>query len=159
VAHRSEAAVEIAAPPERVFEWLADPALNGRWHGTQIEWLPADRAALRRGYRSEEIEPLPDRSWNPTMRPAPTAVEVTRYEPPFAFDARFRHRFATTDVRHRLEPAGAGTRLRLETTWRYHGMTRLWMLVGRLRGIRVSKAHGDAVGESLAELKELVEAG
>jgi uncharacterized protein YndB with AHSA1/START domain len=140
LAHRSEASLEIAAPPEQVFEWLVDPELNSRWHGT-------------------EIEPLPDSSVNPRMRPAPTDVEVTRYEPPFAFDARFTHRFATTDIRHRLEPSGSGTRLRLETTWRYHGWTRLWMVLGRLRGISFGKAHGEAVAESLRKLKGLVEPG
>ncbi|HEX6115744.1 MAG TPA: SRPBCC family protein [Solirubrobacterales bacterium] len=159
MAHRSEASVEIAAPPERVFEWLVDPGLNSRWHGIEIEWLPADRGALRRGYRGVEVEPLPDSSINPRMRPAPTEVEVTRYEPPFAFDARFAHRFATAETRHRLEVSGIGTRLRLATSWRYHGLTRLWMVLARLRGVSFGKVHGEAVTESLRKLKGLVEAG
>lgn len=154
----SEASVEIAAPPERVFEWLVDPARYSRWTGTEVEWLPADRSALRRGYRGVEVEPLPDRAINPKMKPAPTDVEVTRYEPPLALDTRFEHRFATTDSSFRLEPAGAGTRIRLSSSWRYHGITRLWGLLIRLRGVDPGRAHREASEQLLLELKRLVEA-
>ena len=157
MANRSEAAVEIAAPPERVFDWLVDPELYSRWTGTEVEWLPADRSQLRRGYRGVEVEPLPDGTVNPRMKPAPTEVEVTRFEPPFAFDARYEHRFATTDSRYRLEPVGPGTRIRLTSSWRYHGITRLWGVLIRLRGVSPGAAHGKASEDLLRRLKELVE--
>ena len=158
MAQRSEASVEIAAPPERVFEWLVDPGLNGRWHGMEVEWLPADRSALRRGYHGVEIEPLPDSTINPTMKPAPTDVEVTRYEPPLVFDQRFTHRFAVADSNYRLAPTPAGTRIRLTSSWRYRGWTRLWGLVIRLRGVDVGRKHRKAAEEMLTTLKGLVEA-
>jgi uncharacterized protein YndB with AHSA1/START domain len=157
VGRRSEASVEIAAPPERVFEWLVDPERYARFTGMEPEWLPADRSALRKGYRGVEIEPLPNRTWNPKMEPAPTEVEVMRYEPPFVFDSRFKHRFATTDSNYRLEATPTGTRIRLISSWRYHGMTRLWGFLIRLRGVDPGEAHREASEELLAKLKGLVE--
>ena len=162
---RNEERIEIAAAPERVFEWLVDRRLMARWcealgrPASFADCLPADLAEMRQGYRAEVAGIARKSLTDPARVEVPTTFEVTVYEPPRRYGTRSRHPHAVARELYELEPTGAGTRLRYEREINYKGIARIGMLVAFLpRGGFRRWARDDLRG-SLAKLKELAESG
>jgi carbon monoxide dehydrogenase subunit G len=103
---RFELEIEIARPPEDVYAYLADPRNLADWQeevaevrGATGEPLPAGAAFTEvRTFLGKRIE---------------SEIEVIGSDPGREYSLRSRTGPVRFSVRHLLEPAGAGTRLRL----------------------------------------------
>jgi|SRR5436853_2391991 len=103
-ATRGEATICISAPPERVYELVADISQMGRWSPEcyRCEWLdPAGRPKVGARFRGHNRMGL----WRWS-----TTAEVVAAEPgrEFAFTIVKGQR-ESTRWRYRFEPSGAGT--------------------------------------------------
>ena len=150
---RSEASVEIAASPERVFEWLVDREKMAVWQQSPVEWLPDDRGELRAGYEGIEEVAIPTAG---RAQPAGSEVEVTIYEPPRRFEFISRNQAFEANAGYTLEAVGAGTRVHTFADTRYLGSTdQLAEMPGVGERLRTMQQQGHE--QSLARLKQLVE--
>ena len=102
---KTEAEIEIDAPPERVFEWITDRKKVAEWCGADPEYMPADRADLKVGYRGKGHFQAPD-------GPREIQFEVTAFEPPTTFAYRDTYDGGDQTTTTTLEASGSGTRLR-----------------------------------------------
>ena len=100
---RLEQGIDIAAPPDRVWDVLTDVE---RWH----EWTRSitsverpDSGPLRLGSRARVIQP----------RLSPALFEVTRFEPGRSFTWESRSNGIAAVASHEVEPVPAGSRVRL----------------------------------------------
>jgi carbon monoxide dehydrogenase subunit G len=137
--HRTEASVEIAAPPEAVHPLLVRPEERLRWVQGLVE--------------SEETAPGRFREVvaDHGMR---TEVEVeTVRDEPLAVDARMTNRHLDATVRNRLEPIDGGTRLTVTVESEYRGF------VARAAAGLVTRQAQRSLEQSIGNLKRLVEEG
>ena len=141
---RNEHSVEIAAPRERVFAWIAEPELMLRWIGGLKRFEPIDEGPAQ-GSRAIQVAEQAGRDWE-------LESTITRYEPPAALDAELRHSAFETRVEYRLEERDGGTRVaaRMESDFRLPG--------SRLVGGLVRRKAQSKLEDDLARLKQLVEA-
>jgi uncharacterized protein YndB with AHSA1/START domain len=141
--HRTEHSVEIDAPAERVFPYLAEPELMRTWIGGLVEFRPIDDGPAL-GSRAIQVVELAGKKWD-------VESELTRYEPPRELEARLVASNAFESVaRYRLEETAAGTRVTTTMESEYR-VTRL------LRGLIARKAQSKLESD-LARLKQVVEA-
>ena len=154
------ATIDIAAPPERVFQALTNPEELAKW------WVGTDSLNLP-GAHDWQIDPKPRGQWSVTSRDAlgrETTIhgEYRVVEPPrileFSWQASWDG-LATTTVRYELEPVivsgASGTRLRVThtaamTAVAYAGATRpsfRWSeaLESLRRHLGFIRSHHDAV--------------
>lgn len=96
---RAELTIEIARTPEDVFSYLSDVA-------NLPEWQSGVRAAELKDGRVEETRSFLGREMH-------TTLEVVENEPPRVFTLKALDGPVRFTVRHELEPAGSGTRLRV----------------------------------------------
>ena len=98
---RLEHEVEVARPPEEVYAYLA-----------RVENLPRWQSGVSAVARQSETRFTEKRSF--LGRKAESEVEITTAEPPRELTLRVVSGPVKATIRHLLEPAGAGTRLRVE---------------------------------------------
>jgi uncharacterized protein YndB with AHSA1/START domain len=140
------ASIDIAAPPEAVWEYLVDAEKQEAWMGDTVEWLPADRSRLRAGYRATEIMPTPG-------KPSESQVEVLEHDPPHRLRTSHAHELFTATAAYRLEPGGAGTRFSTRVHIRYSSWA-TWLKVAI-----VGPMYSRLMRQSLKRLRDLVERG
>jgi carbon monoxide dehydrogenase subunit G len=135
---RTEAAVEIAAPPEAVYERLISPQQRLRWVAGLVE--------------SEEVEPGRFREVV-SDHGVRTEVDVAtvREEPPVAVDALMTNRHLEATVTNRIEPTETGARLTVTVESRYRG------LLARAAAGLVTRHAQTSLQRSVENLKRLVE--
>jgi uncharacterized protein YndB with AHSA1/START domain len=144
---RTEQAVDIAAPPEVIFPWLARPALLMRWVGGMVECQAETEAEEGVGSRLRQV--VVDRG---------TRIELTgetvRYEPNELLEVHLDSpgTFQAVSV-HRLSPHGEG-HTRLVTSLE----TELGPRIGRLIAPIVSRVASSKLRSDLDRLRRLVEA-
>jgi uncharacterized protein YndB with AHSA1/START domain len=95
---RVEESVEIARPPQEVWNVIVDPLRDPEWCA-----------------KVESVEPVSERRWRVIHKPVPLrpAVELTvdqlELDPPRHLRLREEDAASVFDVEYRLEPSGAGT--------------------------------------------------
>jgi carbon monoxide dehydrogenase subunit G len=137
-----EVTVDVARPQADVFAYLTDVSKLPEWQSTASDAEVA--GAVRQGARIRERRQF-------LGRDVRTELEVTAYEPPQRFDVRSRGGPISFSIRHTLEPATEGTRLRAEVDVKLGTMMRL-AAQGPLK-MAEREFRGDFV-----RLKELLEA-
>jgi carbon monoxide dehydrogenase subunit G len=105
--------VEIARPPQDVFAFLTDLSKLPQWQSS-LAGAHAEEP-MRVGTRIRERRKFMGRELN-------TQVEVTTYDPPRRFDLESRGGPLSFEIRHRLQPAGDGTRLDVEVEFKLGAM-------------------------------------
>ena len=139
MSHRNEASVEIEAPPEQVFPWLAEPERRLQWvHGLEVSER-TEEGRFREVVGDHGIRTEVD-------------VATTVSDPPARLEARMRGRGLEASVRNRLEPTASGTRLNVTVESEYRG------LLARVAAPLVTRHAQSALERSLERLKQLVEA-
>ena len=108
--------VDIGRAPADVFAYLTDVSKLPEWQGTAAS-AEAD-GAVRQGARIRERRRF-------LGRDVRTELEVTAYEPPRRFDVRSCNAPVSFTIRHRLEPAGGGTRLHADVDVKIGAMMRI----------------------------------
>lgn len=142
---RYELAVEIARPPAEVYAYLADPAHLPDWQADVEEVRAAAGAPLQAGATFTEVRSF-------LGKRAESTLEVTAAEPGREFSLRTLSGPVQVEIRHLLEPAGDGTRVRVEAE---ADPGKLFGLGGPfLRKAAERRARGD-----FERLKALLEAG
>jgi carbon monoxide dehydrogenase subunit G len=137
--HRTEASIEIAAPPEAVHPLLVRAGERLRWVHGLVESEETGPGRFR--------EVVADHG----MR---TEVEVeTVRDEQLAVDARMTNRHLDATVRNRLEPTDTGTRLTVTVETEYRGF------VARAAAGLVTRHAQGSLEQSVANLKRLVEEG
>ena len=144
---RLVASVTIAAPRERVFAYLDDPALMKRWIAG-LEEVTFDKPGVPRAVGTGFREKI--RGMGRTLQ---YAGEVIAYRPPQEVGARLANTRFSLDVTHRLTSAGSGTRIEQIAALTFHG----WP--GRLTGGLAGWLLRRHLAQALARLKTVVEAG
>jgi uncharacterized protein YndB with AHSA1/START domain len=141
---RIEHTVEIARAPEEVFAVLTDPARLHEWQGTLVEARLEGEGPLRAGSRVHEVRTFLGKRIEST-------VEILEHEEPRRFvlsssagPVRFR-------VEQTVEPAPAGSRVRVVLEGRARG------LLGVGAGVAVRAAERQLKAD-FAKLKTLLEA-
>jgi uncharacterized protein YndB with AHSA1/START domain len=104
VSFQTSGSIDIAAPPQEVFDYLVDPEKIERWMGAEATTMPPDPSELRVGYRKEGTFLAPD-------GPRPITMEVTVHDPPREVAFRQSYAGGNADTHYVLAAAGAGTRL------------------------------------------------
>ena len=136
---RTQATIEIERPAYDVFPWLLDPEKRLRWVT---------------GLRSSE--PVGESSFREVVQEYGQRVEATarvvRHEPPHALDVAMTGRGFEAHAEHRLSEEGGRTRLTSSFDVRLSGL-------GRFAGGIVGRQMQRSVEQSLARLKEILEAG
>ena len=139
MSHRNEASIEIAAAPEDVFPWIAEPARRLEWvHGLEVS-EQTEEGRFREVVADHGIRTEVD-------------VATTVSEPPGRLEARMRGRGLEASIRNRLEPTEGGTRLTVTVESEYRG------LMARIAGPVVTRHAQGALERSLERLRQLVEA-
>jgi carbon monoxide dehydrogenase subunit G len=111
---RVEESIEIARPPEEVWEFIADPANDPRWCS-----------------KVKSVEPSGDRRWQVMHKPVPmrAAIELTvehvELEPPTRLTMREEDDASTVSVEYRLDPTATGTRFTQVTEGEWKRLPRL----------------------------------
>ena len=142
---RYELAVEIARPPAEVYAYLADPSHLPEWQADVEEIRGAPGGALSAGATFTEVRSF-------LGKRAESTLEVTAAEPGQELSLMTVSGPVRVEIRHRLEPAGEGTRLVVEAE---ADMGKLVGLGGPLvRRAAERRARGD-----FQRLKALLEAG
>jgi uncharacterized membrane protein len=103
---RFEQEVVIARPPADVFAYLVDLDNLPAWQGSVVEVRRDDDGRLRSGARFTEVRRLAGRRLEST-------IEVATLEPERELTLRAVSGPVRGTVRHLLEPAGGGTRVRI----------------------------------------------
>lgn len=143
--HRNEHSVEIAAAPEDVFPWLADPARRLRWMGALVESESLTEGPPELGSRYRDV--FEDHGQRIELE-----AELVEVEPGERLTARLVSKGFESTSSQRLEADGAGTRLTAAVETRYT------MLAARLLAPLVTRHAQKQLETDLARLKELVEA-
>jgi hypothetical protein len=101
---RGEATVHIDRPPEAVFAFVADPAINPTWRKNVVGTLWLDDGPMRIGRRGRQTARLLGREWT-------VEAELVEWDPPVI--ARWRTVQGPVSVRSwvRVEPDGTGSRV------------------------------------------------
>lgn len=142
---RYELAVEIARPPADVYAYLADPTRLPDWQEDVEEVRDAPGEPLPAGATFTEVRSFLGKRVESTL-------EVTAAEPGKELSLRTVSGPVHVEIRHLLEPAGDGTRVRLEAE---ADPGKLFGLGGPLlRKAAERKARGD-----FGRLKALLERG
>lgn len=172
----SRSTIDIAAPRETVFSWLVEPAKLTAWLGASTGF-PDDPSELGVGYTRTYSLGTPGGARDATFT-------ITLYEPPSAFGSRLVYDGGDQISSYRLLAQDSGTRLEVEadTDW---GAMDLSAVESSLAGlpeeqqavVRAQLAQmqeqlaagaydentrvqlQQSLDESLAKLKQLVEAG
>jgi carbon monoxide dehydrogenase subunit G len=101
---RVEVTIDIARPPEDVFDFLTDVSNLPQWqsgvHAAELEGEPGPGATFRE-------------SRHMLGRELRTRLRIDEYERPSLFALRALDSPVPFTVRHELEPDGGGTRLRV----------------------------------------------
>ena len=160
--------IEIAAPPEEVFEWLVDRERVARWcvalgaPASFADSLPADRSEMRAGYSSETPVETRGGEYGQEVVQGTALMEVTGYEPPTSYATHSRHPDHDTRDTYTLEPTASGTSLRHQRTTEFTGMAAKGMeMAAKFQpgGINIYEKYArDHFERSLQTLKELIEA-
>jgi uncharacterized protein YndB with AHSA1/START domain len=141
--HRNEHSVEIDAPAERVFPYLAEPDLMREWVGGLLEFRPTD-AGPALGSRAIQVVEIAGKKWE-------VESELTRYEPPRELEARLVASKAFESVAtYRLEEVDGRTRVTTTMESEYR--------VARLVGGLIARKAQKKLETDLARLKQVVEA-
>ncbi|MEK6278532.1 MAG: SRPBCC family protein [Actinomycetota bacterium] len=112
---RTEHSVEIARPPEEVFEFISDPRNDPRWCEKVLscEQVTGDGPAVGARYRSVH---------RPTrIKPkAELVCEIVAFDPPSAMASRQEDEDGVFDVTYEVAPIPEGTRFtqRSEIEWK-----------------------------------------
>jgi uncharacterized membrane protein len=96
--------VDVAQPPDAVFPWLLEQDKVPRWMSHVEEYQQLDGAPLSTGSRLRQTIEL-------SGSRVSFELEVLRYDPPRAAEARFETNGVEVVNLYALEAAGAGTRL------------------------------------------------
>ena len=137
------ASIDIAAPPEAVFDYLVDAEKQQAWMGDTVEWLPPDRSQLRAGYMGTEIMQTPEKATE-------SQVEVLEYDPPWKLRTSHGHDLFTAMAVYRLEAVGDGTRFSTKVRIRY----RSWETWAKV--MIVGPMYSRLMRQGLVKLRELV---
>jgi carbon monoxide dehydrogenase subunit G len=142
------AEIEVAAPPDRVYELMMDPRRLGEWVTIHRDVPDPPRPPLSQGDSFEQKLALAGKSFTVRWR-------VTRAEPPRAADWHGSGPAgATARVAYRLEQAGEGTRVRYESEFDLPAG-----ILGRAAGRLLVRSPARREAErSLERLKQLLEA-
>ncbi|HVS84558.1 MAG TPA: SRPBCC family protein [Gaiellaceae bacterium] len=103
---QAELTVEIARAPEEVFAYLTDVANVGAWQSGVHHAEIVGGGEPRAGARIAESRHLLGRELH-------TTLEIAEFDPPHVFTLRALDAPIAFTVRHELEAAGSGTRLRV----------------------------------------------
>ncbi len=153
----SRGSIEIAAPPDEVFEWLVDNEKQSKWLEGRIDWTPGDRDRLHEGYKGKEKLALAGKNG---AKPAETEVEVLEIDEPERLEVEITGRVAKVRTRFELEANGGGTRVENETVTDYRGVIgQVGKLAVAAKDIDVEAIQENGIETGLARLKELVEGG
>jgi uncharacterized protein YndB with AHSA1/START domain len=135
-----EVAIEIAAPPERVWAVLVDVERWPEWTSTMTGVRRLDRGPFGMGSAARVKQPrLPATAWR-----------VTRFEPGRSFSWTARGPGMRTEAGHRLAPGSAGS-VTVTLTIRQSGL--LAAPLGWLMS-RLTRRYLDTEGQSLKRLCE-----
>jgi uncharacterized protein YndB with AHSA1/START domain len=107
MAIETHAAIEIAAPPDEVFEWLTEPEKLKAWTGMDPKVMPANPSELKPGYRNKGQFQAPD-----GMREM--EFEVTDYEPPRHFAFVETYKGGKSVVRYDVTESGSGSKVEMK---------------------------------------------
>lgn len=144
--HVNQHAVEIAASPEAVWDWLVEPDRLVQWVGGLRRFEPLDDRRPGPGMRSRQHLHLGGRDWV-------LASEIVRWDPPNELEARSEQKGFRIVQAYRLDRIDGGTLLACRV------QTELKGLVGRLlEGVLSGRAQ-HKLEHDLDRLKTLVEAG
>ena len=142
--HRNEHSVEIGAPPEDVFPWLADSERRCRWMGALVESEPLTEGPAERGSRYRDVfEDLGQR--------IVLEAELVEVDEPHELVVHLTADAFEATITQRLDAANGGTRLSaaIETTYT--------KLAGRVLAGVVTRHAQKQLEADLVRLKELVE--
>lgn len=112
---KTEAEIEIEAPPEKVWEWITRRGRVAEWAGGDPDYMPTESSKLKAGYRGAGHFQTPD-------GPREIQFEVTAYEPPTTFAYRDTYDGGDQITTTTLEATGSGTRLRTSSDTDYAKM-------------------------------------
>jgi len=178
---KTDASIEIDAPPETVFDWLTERDKLAEWTGVAPDYMPADVSELTAGFHGEGTLKAPD-------GPRKAQFDVTAYEPPTRFGFKVTYDGGDSITDYKLAPAGSGTKLEIESDTDYakaagipdeaeaqiekqpkwvqamvhhqmHAMEHLLESGAMDRNPMVKKGMEDATEQMLGKLKELIEKG
>jgi uncharacterized protein YndB with AHSA1/START domain len=143
--HRNEHSVEIDAPVERVFEYIAEPERMHEWVGGLVEFRPLEPGPAL-GSRGVQVVNMAGRRWE-------LESEITRYEPPRELEARLVHDDFESVASYRLTESDGRTRVTttMETEYKQ-------AFVRLLGGVATRQAQKKLEAD-LARLKRVLESG
>jgi uncharacterized protein YndB with AHSA1/START domain len=144
VLHRNEHSVEIAAAPDDVYPWLADPERRLRWMGALVESEPLTDGPPELGSRYRDV--FEDHGQRIELE-----AELVEVEPGARLTARLESSGFESTSAQRLDRIDGGTRLTTTIETRYT------KLAARLLGPVVTRHAQRQLEADLARLKELVE--
>ena len=136
--HRTEASVEIAAPPEDVYPLLARPEERLRWVQGLVESEETAPGRFHEVVSDHGVRTAVD-------------VETVHDDPPNALDARMTNRHLEATVRNRLEATPTGTRLTVTVQSAYRG------LLARAAAGLVNRHAQTSLEQSVENLRRLAE--
>jgi carbon monoxide dehydrogenase subunit G len=138
---RFELDVEIAAPPEDVFDFLADPTNVPRWQESCVAAEPEgdDRIHETRSFMGRTMQ---------------VETEIVERERPRLFVVRSLGGPVRFTVRHELSPSADGTHLRVEAEGELAGGA-----LGRLAGPLATRAAAKQFREDFERLQGLLQRG
>ena len=134
---RTEASVELAAPPGDVFPLIVEPAGRLRWIDGLVEAEATGPDSFREAIEQHGLR-------------VETSVRTIRSEPPRLVEAAVSGRGIEATVLNVLEPTATGTRLTVTVETRFHG------LAARLVAPVVGRQAQGSLERSLANLKSLL---
>ncbi len=141
-----ERSVQIAAPPERVYEVVMDPRRLGDWVTIHHELEDAPQTRLRKGSKLTQTLKLAGQRFKvhwTVVENEPRKKVVWEGKGPVGSTARVEYRFA---------PNGDGTHFSYMNEYELPGG-----VLGRLAGLPVSRVTARELDGSLQQLKSLVE--
>jgi uncharacterized protein YndB with AHSA1/START domain len=178
---KTDASIEIDAPPETVFDWLTERDKLAKWTGVAPDYMPADVSELTAGFHGKGTLKAPD-------GPRKAQFDVTDYEPPAKFGFKVTYEGGDSITDYRLTPTGSGTKLEIDADTDYARMGELpeqaeqqienqpaWvkaMIHHQMHAMQhmmesgamdsnpmVKKGMEDATEQMLGKLKKLIESG
>lgn len=139
----SDQVIEISAPPDEVFEWIADEQKARQWADTH-EFVPVPRDQLRPGYRTRDGS-------------GENEIELSIFEPPREITLIQRSSGGSSHVRFSLQPSNAGTLVRSLERVSVKGGSRILTAIPSALGL-TGRWHQDEHSKALQKLKMLAEA-